>query len=382
MSRPYTPLLFLAALGAGGISIVPFAFLQFTWYTGPGLVKLADVQHSALPGGQSALFYGLEGLMLVFITLHAALSLWLLGGLVRWMRTGAHTALMDDPIANSGVLAPFISLFMTLNVIIGPVRFFVPGMAENLQALMLPGLIGWILPWSFLMLTEIRLLRTSFEKSFDLNKIHFGWLLHPFALAMASVTGAGIAAMAKNPDIAHTAAFLSAISATMGAFLLVVKLNSVFTSHFAADGLPARQFLPSFLIVIPNITLFAITAYRLGHYLEHHHGAELGAYFTGVVVLAFAFETWYLLFGLSLLANYFRREFFTREFYVSQWGLVCPFVAYAILSVFTFKAFVATPIFTGAALLFVAVAVGLFALLLRRQLGCSGVLGQGRVECT
>lgn len=380
--RPFSPQLFLASTGAGGLSILSFALFQYTHHKGEGLIKLGDIAHASLPAWQQGLFYGLEASMAIFIALHALLSLYFMKGLIGWMRTGAHERMMADPLVSVGVLAPYISLFMTLNVVIGPMRFFVPSMADNLQGLMLPGLIGWLIPWVFLMITEVRVLRNSFEKSFDITKISFGWLLHPFALGMASVTGAGIAAMAKNPDIAHTAAFLSLISATMGVFLLVVKLTSVFTSHFAADGLPAKQFMPSFLVVVPNITLYAITANRLGHYLEHQHHVELGAYYPAVVALSYAFETWYLLFGVALLSDYFRKDFFQREFYVSQWGLVCPFVAYGTLSAFAYKIFLPVMPFYALSLVAGLVGVGIFALLLRRQLACLGLLKVRDLECT
>jgi len=70
---------------------------------------------------------------------------------------------------------------------------------------------------------------------------------------MVTVTGSGIAAMAKDKGVADTAFFLLLISGTMGLFLLSVKVVAIFKSHFSADGLPDKQFLPSFLIVVPNI---------------------------------------------------------------------------------------------------------------------------------
>lgn len=246
---------------------------------------------------------------------------------------------------------------------------------------MMPALIFWIVIWFFLMRIEIKLLRISFEKSFDTTKIHFGWLLHPFALGMLTVTGTGIAALAANASIANTAAFLSTASGTMGFFLLIVKMITLFKSHFAAGGMPERQFFPSFLIVIPNITLYAISAFRFGHYLEHHHGLEMGAYFLIVMLIAFAFETWYMVFGLSLLKEYFKKHF-SKEYYVSQWGLVCPIVAYAVLGSFVYNIFAQSTLLYITTLVTLFVSVALFFILLRKQMICVKGKMTGDLSCS
>lgn len=380
-NKTFNPLLFLASLGAGGISVIPFSFLQYTFYKGEGLVTLQKMGHGTLGTGTELFFFGLEAVMVVFAAIHLILTVILTGKLLSWIGTDEYRSYISDPFKNAGVLAPFISLAMTMNVFIGPLRFFITPFAQNLQFFMLPALAVFAVIWVALMRMEVKLLKISFEKSFDVSKIHFGWLLHPFALAMITVTGTGIAAMSKNPSIAHTAAFMSMVSGSMGFFLFIVKLISIFKSHFAASGLPEKQFLPSFLIVIPNITLYAISAFRLGHYFEHHMGAHLHLYFTVVVVAAFAFETWYMVFGLSLMSDYFRKHFFKREFYVTQWGLVCPFVAYAVLGAFVYSGYIQSGIFYGLTLASAAVAIALFVMLIVRQVSCSGILFGKRLEC-
>ena len=159
------------------------------------------------------------------------------------------------------------------------------------------------------------------------------------------------------------------ISITMGLFLLLVKMVMIFKSHFSAEGLPDKNFLPSFLIVIPNITLFAISLFRLGHFLEHHHGFHLEGYFYIVIGFAMAFEIWYMLFGLSLLIPYFRNHHF-REFYVSQWGLVCPFVAFTVLGSFAYNNVLAVPVINIMIYITLIVTVALYFELLFKQIKC------------
>jgi len=379
MLKKFDPLIFLMSLGAGGISVIPFAFFQYTFEHGKGLIQLSQIDHSVLPFFDDVLFRSLEGVMIVFSLIHIVLSLILAVHLIKWKKED-YLELEANPLKNSALLAPFISLVMTMNVFIGPVRFFIPLFADNLQMMMLPALIAWAAIWLVLMLKVISLLKISFEKSFDVNKISFGWLLYPFALGMLTVTGTGIAALAADSSIAHSAAFLSIVSGTMGAFLLIVKLVAIFKSHFASTEMPAKQFLPSFLIVVPNITLYAISAFRLGHYVEHQFGEHLGIFFMAVMTIAFAIEVWYLLFGLSMLKDYFKKHFFKKEFYVTQWGLVCPVVAFAVLGSFVYNVFIPSPLIYGTVLMSLFVAIVLFFLLLARQLKCSGLVGGG-MDC-
>ncbi len=366
----FSPLSFLASLGAGGIAVIPFAFFQYTFHTGKGLITFGQIDHFSLPLAQQLLFYLFELVMVVFAVTHFVLTFQNTRGLIQWMKTDAYKEFINDPLKNSAIMAPFISYVMTLNVFIGPIRFFVPFMSQNLQSFMLPALVVLAAIWLVMMRTEITLLKISFVKSFDVTKIHFGWLLHPFALAMATVTLTGIAAMSADSGVAHVAASMAAISGSMASFLLVVKLISIFKSHFAADGLPDKQFLPSMLIVVPIITLLAISGFRMGHYFHRHLGFHAEFLEFAVVSFAFAFETWYLWFGLTLLKDYFKKHFFKKEFYMSQWGLICPFVAYAVLGSFVYKLFVPNVVVYGLVLLSAATAISLFGLILKRYIGC------------
>ncbi|MDD3178065.1 MAG: hypothetical protein PHR26_00940 [Candidatus ainarchaeum sp.] len=379
--KNFNPLLFLMSLGAGGISIIPFAFLQYTFFSSKGLVTLSDVLSSSLSMSQLVLFNFLFIVMIVFGLLHLILSVILIKHLIKWIKEGRYKEMLNNPLKNSALLAPFISIIMTLNVFIGPIRFFINPISNNLQSLMIYALIFWGLIWLFLMYLDLKLISISFLKDFDVSKINFGWLLHSFALGMASVTGSGIAALSQNILIAHIAAFLSTISLSLGLFLLIVKLITLFKFHFESKGLPDKQFLPSFLIVIPNVTLFAITLFRLGHYLEHAFSFSLGAYFLVVILLSFVFEIWYFGFSLFLLKDYFKKHFFKKEFYISQWGLVCPVVAFAVLGSFLYKVFVPNIILYIVIIVVLIISVVLFFILFIRQLKCSNFLKSKSFIC-
>lgn len=337
--KNFNPLSFLAALGAGGIAVAPFVFFQYIVPHGKGLTNLDQVLSHGTQSGNTVFYGFLIAIMVIFGLLHLVLTGKLVSDIVAYKRTADFKNYIGDPQRNTSILAMFTSLGMTFNVFIGVIRFFTPALQQNFQALMLPALIAWAVLWLFLMRTEINILKSAFQKDFDLSKLGFGWLLHPFALGMVTVAGTGIAAMAKDHTIANTAAFMTFISGSMGMFLLLVKLVSVFMSHFSMKGMPERQFLPSFLIVIPITTLYAIALFRLGHFFEHQFDAHFDIYYKVVVTIPFAFQTWYFAFGLSMLGDYFKRDFFKKEYYVTLWAFICPFVGYAVLGSFVHKLF-------------------------------------------
>jgi hypothetical protein len=369
-NKNFNPLIFLAALGAGGIAVMPFVLMQYTIEHGEGLITRAQLWANNFSGIIGTYYYSLEIIMIAFTLLHVILMILFGIKLFRWMKTDKFQELVHNPLKNTAILAPLIALLMTMNIVIGPVRYFFPVISNNFQSLFLPAMIFWSILFLIIMLTETYLLSISFKKGFDIDKINFGWLLHPFLLGMLSTVGTGIAAMSKDLAIANTAAFMSLIAISMGVFLLSVKLVMVFKSHFAANGLPEKQFLPSFLIVIPNITLFAISAFRLGHFLESHHGFHLGAYFYIVIGLAFAFEIWYMLFGIFLLIDYFKKHHF-REFYVTQWGLICPLVAFVVLGGFAYKIVAHSPILYAILAIVIIVTILAYIELLIKQIKCS-----------
>lgn len=366
--RVFNPLVFLASLGAGGIAVMPFVFFQYTVDHGEGLVSRSALWSTPL-AELGIMVLLLEVVMILFSLLHLFLSVFFGIKLYRWIKSGGHREILQDPLRNSVLLAPFISLAMTMNVFIGPIRYFITFMQDNFQAMFLPAFIFWAFLFLILMFLEIKLLGISFRKGFDINKITFGWLLHPFALGMVTVVGTGIAAMSKNAQIADLAAFMSLISGSMGAFLLIVKMIVLFQKHFSDKELPQKHFLPSFLIVIPNITLYAIAAFRMGHYLHSHHGFQVDYYYYLVVGIAFAFEIWYMIFGLSLLANYFRNNHF-KEFYLTQWGFICPLVAFGVLGSFAYKIVLNSPILYWIIVLSIFITVALYIELLIKHVNC------------
>jgi hypothetical protein len=386
MKKDFNPMVMLAAVGAGGISVAPFAIFQYIIAPpAKGLVTYASLPAPLFSGGAGVLTFVLQAIMILFATLHFVLMGFFTIKLVQWLQQGGHRSLLKQPLANPVLLTPMLAASMSFNVFIGVIRFFVPVLQDNFQALMLPALLLWGVLWALTLWVSVHLLKTTFIGEFDVHNVHFGWMLYPFTLAMVSVTGTGIAAMAANANVAGIAAFLSLISFTAALFLFGIKLFAIFQGHYTGKGLPARQFLPSLLSVVPILSLFGISFYRYSHYLHNQLGMHAESFGAIMVILFWAFQAWYLFFGIIFLKHYLANDFLKKEYYVSQWALVCPFVGFAVLGAFASNVMGGVTIASTMAVSSLLVAVGVYTLVFSRMLACAGVLGgreQAAVACS
>ncbi|MDA3971239.1 MAG: hypothetical protein PF442_07800 [Desulfobulbaceae bacterium] len=371
----FNMLWFIMALGFGGTSVAGFAFLNNTLPRNPpmkGMLYLDKINEYADTAG--GMYPGLAGYMnihmVVFGLIHIAALFAVTVLYITWRRRHPEKfqELLADTYRNSVLITPVLAYGMAFNVFLVLGYVFSDWMRINVQLLMpyASGVYGLL--WLWTMATAIRLQAIALEKGFNVEKMHFGWLLIPFALAMTTVTGTGIAYLAHGA-LADSVFFLSIISFTMALFLLMVKLFSLFKSHYAT-GMPDKiEFLPSFFVVVPIITLLTITLLRYGYYFQHKFHVQLPeATFALVVTVGFGLMTWYMALGLFMLRDYFRKYLFSIEYFdESQWGLICPMVAYGVLCTFVYKHALAYPLAQGVTLFFMVLDVVILLSMLTRQ---------------
>jgi len=341
----FNMLWFIMALGFGGTSVAGFAFLNNT-VTRDGVYKgmLYLGKINEFVADMSGLYGAITNYLIVHMVIFGLMHLAALFGCtvlyIQWRRNypEKYSSLLNDTTRNSVLIAPVLAYGMAFNVFLVLGYVFVDWMRINMQLIMPYATFGYGLIWVWTMVVAIRLQAIALEKGFDLSKMHFGWLLIPFALGMTTVTGTGIAYLAHGA-LADIVFFLSIVSFTMAVFLLVVKVFSLFKSHYSV-GLPEKiEFLPAFFVVMPIITLLTISMLRYGYYFQHKFDTQLpSAAFAFIVSAGFGLMTWYMLLGLFMLRSYLKNYLFnTKYFDESQWGLICPMVAYAVLSTFVFK---------------------------------------------
>ncbi len=363
------------ALGFGGTSVGGFAFLNNMLpreggYT--GMLYAANIAEFAKSAG------GIFPAMAVYMQLHliffGALHLTAFAlctfFYIRWRKLHPEDfqALKQDTQRNSVLMAPILTAGMAFNVFLVLGYVFIDWMRINVHLLLPTASVVYTLLWLWTIITAVRLQAGAMRHGFDVDNMHFGWLLIPFALAMTTVTGTGISYLASG-GLADYVFLLSITSFTMTLFLTLVKVFSLFKSHYSG-GLPEQvQFLPSFFVVVPIITLLSISMLRYGYYLQHKYHVPLPqALFTLTVCFGLGLMTWYLILGLTLLKDYFRDYLCNSSYFdESQWGLICPMVAYGVLTTFAYKHGMAHGAMMALTLIFMVLDVFVLTCLIIRQ---------------
>lgn len=368
---------FVMALGIGGTSVAGFAFLNFTLERPPELKGLLGLKTMAELAANMGIFYELlfnyfKYHIAGFALLHL-LSLLLIFALFftwrqRWPKR--YQAIVADATRSSLTITPALALGMSFNVALVVGYFYFDGVRNQIQALMPYALSIWALIWIYTVGLALRIQSRMLHSGFSVEKMHFGWLLIPFALAMVAVSGAGIAALAHQAVIARLAFFLSLVPFSMACFLTTIQLIALFKTQYQR-GLPKKvEYLPSFLMLIPIVTLFSISLFRYGHYLDHAFDLSLSkAYYAVVTAGGWAFSFWYLILGVVLLSGYLRTYALKTDYFdESQWAFICPMVAFSVLGAFVYSSLLPYPLVMWLILAFLVLDVLVLGILVKRQL--------------
>lgn len=320
----FSPFNFQAPLAAGGITLMAFNWLQFAIPHGAGSVKLSDIHWASLSPTQTALYGLLVGLMLVLTTLNLLLTAVFLKDLAQWVAAGdGYREFMSGPPSRiTGIFVPIASLAMTMAVVFASAPFFVPAVAANAQAMVLPGTILF----AALLLTafwlEARVIRLLVSQPLDAAKLNFVWLLDVFAFGLLALAGTGLASLASNRGIAPTTAFVSMLVLGVGTLLLAGKLALLVYTQMKSRTLPESQLLPAFFLVVPITCLYGVSYYRIMLLAQKWFALELKAPSYALITVGYIVAVAWALATVYLLRNYFRHYFRTSEYFPTQWAMV------------------------------------------------------------
>lgn len=121
----FTPLKFQGSLAAAGMTLMPFNFLKSTIYKGEGAVTLSKISSFSLSSFEYLMTLFLSVLMFTFIVIHLVLTVIFLKELFVWLfKTNGFNELIKNPLTNTAIFSPLISIPMTMVVVLGPVSFF------------------------------------------------------------------------------------------------------------------------------------------------------------------------------------------------------------------------------------------------------------------
>lgn len=318
----FTPTKFQGSLAAAGMSLMPFNFLKTSVFKG-GDFSLTGLSSQSFSGFENITAYMLTGLMAMFIAIHIVLTLIFLKELLTWLfATKGFFELMKNPLGNSAIFSPLISLPMSMVVLMGPLGFFFPWIGENLQSLMVPAIIFFMGLWFTVISLEVMVLKTMFQEKFDHEKLNFAWLLDILAFGAISLFGSGLATSAANEALGSAAAFMTMFLLLVGIVAFGLKLALLFYQEIRSHEMPDTGVVPAYFLVIPPMCLLWFSFYKIMVFSGKTFGFDISAISFIVIVLAYVTTMLWLVFLLVFLNDYLRDKFLTSKFSPAQWGMV------------------------------------------------------------
>ena len=335
-SDTYTPMYFLASLGAGGLSVSFFMWLMF-WVPHPGRAVpiFEDILAAFQQGGplkQAMIVAAWAGIAL-FVVLNLKSLIWNLTRYSAWKRTDAYQKFIKTN-SQSQLMALPLALAMSVNALFITGLVFVPGLwgavellfPVALAAFALIGILAFRLYGQFIA-------RIKVEGGFNhAANNSFGQILPAFAFAMIGVGMAAPAAMSATTPIVGAAivasTFMMVTASVIAGIALILGIRSMLDHGTNAET------APTLMILIPLMTILGILMMRQSHGLgvqfeDHTSDAQTFLFLAKMVSVQVLFA----LFGLLILSrhSYGKRFIWGRETSVMTYALVCPGVGFTVL---------------------------------------------------
>lgn len=296
----FTPLKFQGTLAAAGVALMPYIFLKINIFKSEEeifLSKLSLLSNSPLEYATALFLIAVMGL---FIIIHFTLTAFFLKELFAWLlKPNDFKELIGNPLANSALFSPLISLPMTMVVFFGPVSFFVPQLTENMQSLMLPAFIIFCFLWVILISLEIKAAKIFFTETVQHEKLNFGWLLDVLALGAVSLFGSSITNYANSNLISSSVAFMVMIALLVGIAVFAMKVTILFYQQIKSRVKPGIKILPAYFLVIPPMCLLGFSFYKLLGYASKTYGFDANAISFLIMVFSYLTAISWFIFQLS-----------------------------------------------------------------------------------
>ena len=336
----YSPIYFLASLGAGGLAVTFFMYLMF-WVPHPGqpIPVFEDIAAAFVSGSVAmkvAIAVAATGIA-GFVALNVKSLMWNLSALRAFSTTEAYGKLMSSN-GETQVLAMPLALAMTVNAMFIVGLVFVPG---------LWGVVEYLFPLALIAFVAIGVIAfrrigtflgrvLSDGGVFDVTANNsFAQLLPAFALAMVAVGLSAPAAMSTAPLTVGVSLVLSILVGTIAALYAFVAAVVAFNSMLHHGT--AKESAPTLMIVVPILTVLGIMLIRQTHGLHttsDAHGARADNLLLTTTILAV--QAAFAALGLLVLRRQKYADAFLRGTGNSPgaYALVCPGVALSVMTHF------------------------------------------------
>lgn len=361
----FTPLRFQSALAAGGLALMPFVLMQFTFPRSGKLISIDD-----LAGAHDAATLFLVGVMVVSTLLHFYLIVRMSLEFVRWARAGdSMQVFLADAGINVGIFSPVVAFGMTVNVLLGPVAFFFPDFSRAVPVLAGYGVYPFAALFAALAYISVAVGKTWLFRDGKVVAFNYNWLLDVFAWGMVALAGSGITMAATDLQVARAASVLTLCAISIGLFIYGIKGMYLLLAQMTHGASPAEPLKPAHFIVVPINCLFAISIYKMAAYTEKALGIDISSLAFASVVILFALSVFWMLLCAIAFKDWFRHQFVKPDFYPSQWGLVCVLVGLEVLAIYSHVSYYQSVLLLGFAYLSIALAGAIYAFVYLKFVG-------------
>ncbi len=334
----FSPMCFLSALGAGGLSVSFFMYLMFLVpHPNTPLATYDFVVSALLKGDWLSLITAFSLVFIIaFAYLHFKLLVWNTKQFNLYKKSKNYEDLLNS---NSQITLMTIPLTytMTINVcfILGAV--FVPRLWGVVEYLFPFALIAFAIAGYFALKIFINYFTRLLTKGdFDFSKNNnLSQMISIFAFSMVAVGFAAPAAMSHNIIINSIGIFAALFFATIAVLFMFIQITIGFKNMLEL-GL-GLETAPSIWIIIPILTLLGITIIRILFSLEHNFNAPMSK--SSLFVLTSIILSLQIVFGIlgyivMKKMGYFEMYIESANRSAISFALICPGVAFMVFGMF------------------------------------------------
>ena len=338
LREKFSPMCFLASLGAGGLSVSFFMYLMFLVPHPNTPMATYDFIMPALIKGDWLSFVVAFSLVFIiaFAFLHFKLLIWNTKQFNLYKKTAAYEELINSNSQITLMTIP-LTFAMTINVCFVLGAVFVPGLWGIVEFLFPFALIGFMVVGYFALKIFFEYFsRLLIKGDFDFSKNNnLSQMISIFALSMVAVGFAAPGAMSHNLVINSIGIFGALFFASLAMLLMLIKLTMGFKNMFEKGlGLEAA---PSIWILIPILTLLGITFIRVSFGLEHNYATPLAK--SSLFVFTSTILSLQIIFGIlgyivMKKMGYFEKYIQSEDKSSVSFALICPGVAFFVFGMF------------------------------------------------
>ena len=334
----FNPMYFLAALGAGGLSVSFFMYLMFLVpHKDTPMATFNHVYPVLMEGSTLSIIVAFSLVFIIaFAIFHFKLLIWSTKQFKQYKGSEAYNNLINSNAEISLMTIP-LTFAMTINVCFVLGAVFVPNLWSIVEYMFPFALIGFAVAGYFALKIFFNYFsRLLINGSFDFTKNNnLSQMISIFALSMVAVGFAAPGAMSHNIVINSIGIFCSIFFASIALLLILIKITIGFVNMFEKGV--SIEASPSLWIIIPILTLLGITFVRISFGLDHNFNSPLtkSTLFTLTsVVLALQIIFGILGYKVMKKIGYFDEYVNGEKKSSVSFALICPGVAFMVFGMF------------------------------------------------